>query len=141
MSCEFAIESECGNKCYFTNSECRYIAPSSEKCKKDCGAPYNYSVAKEYRKNKGSDNRRVEMGNLRKCIYKSDAVGSVKCYMHLIFVEQYVVEPSIMVGGHNGGQIAIERAVLEAAEKNTIFEVGEVFKCSVERVKFTEWEL
>lgn len=81
------------------------------------------------------------MSELRKCIYQSDAVGSVKCYLHLMFVEQYVLEPSIMVGGHTGGQVALDRAVLESAEKNSILEVGEVFKCGTERVKFMEWEL
>lgn len=118
MGCEFAIESEHGDKCYITNGACRYITPSSEKCKNERGeAPYNYSIAKEYRKKRGM--------KMRKC-----RINDIEYKFHMFEQNSEVIPPSIMVGGHRGGQLSYVMAIVEDSD-------GNVLRKHIDDMKFT----
>lgn len=65
----------------------------------------------------------------RKC-----TINGRKAWIHMFYVENYVVAPSLLIDGDAGGQISVPRAIVEIAED------GRVEKCCVTDIKFEEWE-
>lgn len=62
----------------------------------------------------------------RPCIYNDQ-----RAIFHRWCVEQYVIEPSIMVGGGNGGQVSYTLALIELCS-------GEVLRVSPEKIRFAD---
>jgi hypothetical protein len=54
----------------------------------------------------------------RKCIFKKTV-----CTFHGFFQRSMIVEPSLMLGGHDGGVFAYPVAIIET-EKGEVLEVG-----------------
>lgn len=54
----------------------------------------------------------------RKCIFKETV-----CTFHGFFQRSMVIEPSLMLGGHDGGVMAYPVAIIET-EKGEVLEVG-----------------
>ena len=54
----------------------------------------------------------------RKCIFKKTV-----CTFHGFFQRSMIIEPSMMLGGHDGGVMAYPVAIIET-EKGEVLEVG-----------------
>lgn len=54
----------------------------------------------------------------RKCIFKKTV-----CTFHGFFQRSMIIEPSLMLGGHDGGVMAYPVAIIET-EKGEVLEVG-----------------
>ena len=66
----------------------------------------------------------------RPCVYNGKN-GPEKCLFHMFSTESYIVPPSLMVGGHCGGQVSEVVAILE-------FEDGSVKKVGTDEFKFDD---
>ena len=64
-----------------------------------------------------SINTKNNNGN-RKCIFKKTV-----CTFHGFFQRSMIIEPSMMLGGHDGGVMAYPVAIIET-EKGEVLEVG-----------------
>lgn len=64
----------------------------------------------------------------RKCIFKKTV-----CTFHGFFQRSMVVEPSLVLGGHDGGVMAYPVAIIETEE-------GEVLEVGAMKIQFKEDE-
>ena len=64
----------------------------------------------------------------RKCIFKKTV-----CTFHGFFQRSMVVEPSLVLGGHDGGVMAYPVAIIETEE-------GEVLEVGAMKIQFKENE-
>ncbi len=64
----------------------------------------------------------------RKC-----TINGREAWLHMFYVENYVLAPSMLICGDMGGQVSVPRAIVEIAED------GQVEKCNVTDIKFEEW--
>lgn len=64
----------------------------------------------------------------RKCIFKKTV-----CTFHGFFQRSMIIEPSLMLGGHDGGVMAYPVAIIETEE-------GEVLEVGAMKIQFKENE-
>lgn len=67
----------------------------------------------------------------RPCIYESSHGKLVRCLWHGFSTNSYIVPPSLMVGGHNGGTVSEPVAIIE-------FENGMVEKVPANKIRFDD---
>jgi len=67
----------------------------------------------------------------RPCVYTPSLKNPVKCLFHCFSTESYIVPPSLLKGGHNGGTVSEPVAIVE-------FENGMVEKVPANKIRFDD---